>query len=63
LKKRRIRRRRRRRRRREERRRSVCLIPEKNNTRSSFSPNLPLSLSFLVHITAKGKAYYMVITN
>jgi hypothetical protein len=44
-----------------EKRRSVCLIPEKNNTRSSFSSNLPFPL--LVHIKAKGKPYYMVITN
>jgi hypothetical protein len=43
------------------RRKSVCLIPEKNNTRSSFSSNLPFSL--LVHIEAEGKPYYMVITN
>jgi len=64
LKKKRGRRRRRRRRENKEKkkeRKNVCLIPEKNNTRSSFSANLLFSL--LVHIEATRKPSYIVITN
>jgi hypothetical protein len=63
LKKKRGRRRRRRRENKEKKkkRKNVCLIPEKNNTRSSFSANLLFSL--LVHIQATRKPYYMVRTN